>query len=406
MNGFRFTTRMDSLLNLILIFGLLLVLAIAPANAEDWTAKWSKGFLLNSDDGAFKLKFGGRIQMDFTAGSADDAIEALVGPVGEGTEFRRARIFVSGTIYGNVEFKAQYDFAGGDADFNDVYIGFRDTPVGNVRIGHFFEPFSLEQLTSSKYITFLERALPNVFVPARNVGIMFHDHVGERFTWAAGAFREADGFGMSSGSGKLNLTGRVTGLPIWEDKGRKLLHLGLSLSSKDLGDDPFRFRQRPEARQTPRFVDTRNFAADSVSLAALEVAVNVGSFHAQSEYMLADADSSVAGDPSFDGWYIQAGYYITGEHRNYDTKKGGFKRLSPKNSVGKDGGKGAWEIALRYSTLDLNDGGINGGELEDLSLAVSWLLNPVTRVTFNYVDAEREGVGSADFAAIRLQVDF
>lgn len=406
MNGFRCNMRMSSALYVILIVVGVLASGAVPAHAEDWTAKWSKGFVLNSDDGAFKLKFGGRIQMDFTTASADDALEALVGTVEDGSEFRRARLYVSGTIYGNVEFKAQYDFAGGDADFNDLYVGFKDTPVGNIRIGHFFEPFSLEALTSSKYVTFLERALPNVFAPARNVGIMFHDHVGERFTWAAGAFREADGFGTSRGSGKLNLTGRVTGLPVWEEKGRKLLHLGLSLSSKDLGDDPFRFRQRPEAHQAPRFVDTRSFAADSVSLAALEVAVNVGSFHAQTEYILADADSAVAGDPSFDGWYVQAGYYITGEHRPYDTKKGSFKRLSPRENVGKDGGKGAWEIALRYSTLDLDDGGVSGGELEDLSLAVSWHLNPVTRFTFNYVDAEREGVGSADFAVVRLQLDF
>jgi phosphate-selective porin OprO/OprP len=354
-----------------LLFQVLSISGTAPARAEEWTAKWNKGFLLASADGAFKMKFGGRIQMDFTFANADDSLEALVGTVEDGSEFRRARLFFSGTIYGNVEFKAQYDFAGGNADFKDLYIGLKDTPVGNIRIGHFFEPFSLEALTSSKFTTFLERALPNAFAPARNVGIMFHDHVAERITWAAGAFREADGFGTSRGNGKLNLTGRVTGLPVWEDQGRRLLHLGLSLSAKDLGDDPFRFRQRPEAHQTPRFVDTGSFAADSVNLAALEVAVNVGAFHAQSEYTVADAVASALGDPSFDGWYVQAGYFITGEHRPYDTKKGSFKRLSPKESFGQGGGKGAWEIALRYSILDLDDARVAGGELEDLSLAVN-----------------------------------
>lgn len=387
------------------------LLQASPAMAdEDWEFSWNKGFRLKSKDGDFDLKFGGRVMLDFTLADADESLEALVGPVENGSEFRRARLFFSGTIYGNIEFKAQYDFAGGDADFNDVYIGFKNTPVGTIRIGHQFEPFSLEALTSSKYITFLERALPNVFAPSRNVGIRLHDHLGERLTWAAGAFVESDGFGISEGDGKLNLTGRVTGLPIWEEKGERLLHLGLSLSTKDLGDDPFRFRQRPEAHQTPRFVDTGRFAADSVDLAAVELAFNHGSFHAQSEYMIAEADNvpgglGAPGDPGFDGWYVQAGYFVTREIRPYDTKSGTFGRLSPKKNFGK-GGRGAWEIALRYSTLDLNDAGIDGGELEDVTLAVNWYLNPVTRIMLNFVDSERDDVGSADFALMRIQVDF
>ena len=341
------------------------------AGAEDWDVSWNNGIKLTSSDGAFDLKIGGRVQLDFTFANADDALEDVVGVVENGSEFRRARLFVSGTIYGNIEFKAQYDFAGGDADFNDLYIGFKNTPIGTIRIGHQFEPFSLEQMTSSKYITFLERGLPNIFSPGRNVGVRILDHMGERLTWSAGAFIEADGFGTSQGDGKLNLTGRVTGLPVWKEKGNRLLHLGLSLSTKDVGDDTFRYRQRPEAHQSPRFVDTRSFAADRVDLFALEAAVNFGSFHAQSEYTVAEADNAAIGDPSFDGWYVQAGYLLTGEIRPYDTKNGAFKRLSPKQNFGK-GGRGGWEVAVRYSTLDLNDAGIQGGELEDLSLAVNW----------------------------------
>ncbi len=379
---------------------------LAEEQSDEWEIKWKNGFQFNSPDSQFKLKFGGRVQADFSFADPDAAIEGLLGPIEDGSEFRRARIFVSGTIYGNIEFKTQFDFAGGDADFNDVYIGVLDTPVGNIRIGHFFEPFSLEQHTSSKYITFLERGLPNVFVPARNVGVMFHDTVGDRLLWAAGVFREADGVGFSSGDGKLNVTARVAGLPINADGGRKLLHLGLSLSRKDLGESLFRFRQRPEAHLSPRFVDTRSFAAESVDLLALEAAVNIGSFHAQGEFMSADADASALGDPSFDGFYVQAGYFFTGEHRPYTLKQAGFGRLKPKRIFGKDGGGGAWEIAARYSTLDLNDRAIGGGELDDFTLAINWYLNPVTRLQFNYVTADLQDVGDADFMLVRMQIDF
>jgi len=379
---------------------------LAEEQSDDWEIKWKNGFQVNSSDGEFKLKFGGRLNADLSFADPDEAVEGLLGPIEDGSEFRRARLFVSGTIYGNIEFKTEFDFAGGDADFNDVYVGVLDTPAGNIRLGHFFEPFSLEQHTSSKYFTFLERALPNVFSPARNVGIMFHDTVGDRWMWAAGVFREADGFGLSSGDGKLNVTARVAGLPINADGGRKLLHLGLSLSRKDLGDSLFRFRQRPEAHLSPRFVDTRSFAAESVDLLALEAAVNFGSFHAQGEFMTADADASALGDPSFDGFYVQAGYFLTGEHRPYSLKQAGFGRLKPKSLFGRNGGAGAWEIAVRYSTLDLNDQAIAGGELDDFTLALNWYLNPVTRLQINYVTADLQDVGDADFMLLRVQIDF
>ena len=373
---------------------------------SEWETKWKNGFQFNSPDGAFKLKLGGRIQVDFSFADPDGVVESVLGPIEDGSEFRRSRLFVSGTIYGNVEFKAQYDFAGGDADFNDVYIGLRETPLGNIRIGHFFEPFSLEQHTSSKYITFLERGLPNVLVPARNVGIMFHDTVGDRLLWAAGLFREADSFGLSSGDGQLNVTGRLVGLPIRSDGDRKLLHLGLSLSRKDLGDASFRFRQRPEAHLSPRFVDTGSFDAESVDLLALEAAVNSGSFHAQGEFITAQADAADLGDPTFDGFYLQAGYFFTGEHRPYTLKQGGFGRIKPNRIFAKDGGPGAWELALRYSTLDLSDEAIAGGELDSFTLAVNWYLNPVTRMQINYVTADLQDVGDSDFMLLRLQIDF
>ena len=385
---------------------------VSPVAAEDtgedgWDFRWKDGFKLESADGHFKLAFGGRINLDVSFPDADAAVEALVGPIEDTNDIRRGRLGISGTVYERVEFKIEYDFAGGDADATDVYIGLQSTPVGNIRFGHFFEPFSLEQLTSSKYTTFVERALPNAFAPARNFGLMFSDTaMDKRMTWAIGAFRESDGFSRSEGDGMLNLTGRLTGLPIYEDGGRRLLHLGLSVSQKDVGDATFRYRQRPEAAFSPRLVDTGSFRGDSVDLVALEAAVNVGSFHAQGEYTQADVDNPVLGDPSFDGVYVQAGYFLTGEHRPYSQGRGSFSRVKPKSIFGKEGGSGAWEIAARYSTIDLSDAAIGGGELENFTLALNWYLNPVTRVLLNYVTADLQDVGDADFVLFRLHIDF
>ena len=148
----------------------------ASPNAEKWfsdpktmRAYWKDGLRLDSNDGSFKLKIGGRIQYDTIFIDESDDLEDNLGTnIEDDSEFRRARLYISGKIYDNVEFKAHYDFAGGDADFKDVYMGLLGVPVvGNIRIGHFKEPFGLEELTSSKYITFMERSLANTFAPSR-----------------------------------------------------------------------------------------------------------------------------------------------------------------------------------------------------------------------------------------------
>ena len=145
----------------------------AEAKPEDFRVYWKKGLRFDSADKRFKLQIGGRIMNDWAWVSEDNDIETTIGRQANNTEFRRARLFVAGTIYENVKFKAQYDFGDGDADFKDMYIEFMNTPVGNVRAGHFKEPFSLEELTSSKNITFMERSLPAVFDSARDFGLNF-----------------------------------------------------------------------------------------------------------------------------------------------------------------------------------------------------------------------------------------
>ncbi len=83
-----------------------------------------------------------------------------------------------------------------------------------------------------------------------------------------------------------------------------------------------------------------------------------------------------------------------------------FNRLKPSSNWNKSGGKGAWEIAIRASSLNLNDAGIQGGEQDDLTLAVNGYLNPVTRLRINWVHADIDTLGTANFFLVRWQVDF
>ena len=70
------------------------------------------------------------------------------------------------------------------------------------------EPFSLEEMTSSNNVTFLERALPNVFAPSRNTGVLISNHVKERVSWGMGVFLDTNDLGVDQGDGEFNFTGR------------------------------------------------------------------------------------------------------------------------------------------------------------------------------------------------------
>ncbi len=402
------------------------------SNPNPFEAYWDKGLRFESENGNFKLKIGGRIMNDWGWLTEDKDVLGSIGEQIDGTEFRRARLYMSGDIYKNIGFKAQYDFASsGRPDFKDVYLELKGIPVlGNFKVGHFKEPFSLEELTSSKYITFMERSLNNVFAPARNTGFMLHNHVlDKRMTWATGVFRNADGFGDSEGNrrteGGYSFSGRITGLPWYEDEGRRLIHTGLSYSHQnafaaDDPDDPFldtgfQFASKPEIHLATDFVDTGRFTADFANLINPELAIVYGPFSLQTEYTFAGINRkrSAIGSNDFTGFYVYGSYFLTGEHRKYETKNGAFGRVKPNKNFYWGKGMGAIELTARYSKLDLSDRDIDGGKLDDVTLGINWYLNPNTRVMLNYVRAKADlsnigdtKDGYADLLSMRFQVDF
>lgn len=379
----------------------------SDTSPTDFRVFWKEGLNLATEDGNFKLKIGGRLQTDWFWSSEDKDIKSNIGEQEDGVEFRRARLYFSGLIYDNVEYKLQLDFEGGDADFKDAYLGLTDFPLGKLRMGHFKEPFSLDELTSSKYITFLERALPNAFAPGRNTGLMLQNVAAdERMTTAIGVFRDTDNYGEDSGDdGGYNITGRITALPIYEDKGASLLHIGAAYSYRN-PDDSLSYDASPEAHLASDFIDTGSFVSDQVDLVGLEAAWVNGPLSLQGEYITADADRINSSDVGFDGYYVQASYFLTGEHRSYKTSEAAFSRIKPKKNYSYGSGCGAWEIKARYSELDLKDANITGGELNNITAGLNWYLNPNTKIMWDYVHADKDNVGQADMFMMRLQFDF
>ncbi|MFQ5696902.1 MAG: OprO/OprP family phosphate-selective porin [Myxococcota bacterium] len=384
----------------------------APQDPRTFRVYWKNGIRLDTRDGAFKLKIGGRLQNDWAVFQEDSGVGRSIGQLGNGTEFRRARLYVAGTLYDRLKFKAQYDFAGGQTKLKDAYIELTRLPgVGHLRVGHFKEPYGLEELTSSKYLTFQERSIGN-FAPSRNTGIMIFDSVLEkRLTWAAGGFYGTNDFASSDtteGNDKqFNATARLTALPWYRDQGARLLHLGLSYSHKFRTRDMLRFRKRPEAHLAAhRLVDTGNVLVDGADLVTPEVALVWGPFSIQAEYTRIFLDAVGMRNSDFEGYYVQASYFLTGEHRRYAPAHGAFSRVSPITDFTLGGGPGAWELAVRYSRIDLDDAGVSGGRLGDLAVGVNWHLNPNVRLMLDYVHSRLASTGDVNLAEGRFQVDF
>jgi phosphate-selective porin OprO/OprP len=232
------------------------------------------------------VKVGGRIQWDIASFSQNANSIAQIGDQLDGTEFRRARIFLAGDAFHVLDYKIQMDFAdtgrtdGGamlqSTAFKDAYITVKELPLlGHIRLGHFKEPLGLEQLTSAKYITFMERSLAdeNAFVPGRNCGVMaFDTYWDQRGTWAIGAFvskMTAEPPVYRSDDGGMAVTMRGTYLP-WYDEatdGRGLLHLGVGYSYRDMDDDVVRFNRTLPAISSTRAIrsSTRPIGSRSIS---------------------------------------------------------------------------------------------------------------------------------------------
>ncbi len=374
------------------------------STANTATISFKPGPKIESIDGTYSMQIGGRLQADATF-FQDDTFD-----YSDGTEIRRARIFVKGKLGDGWQYKFENDFGGNTSKIKDAYISYNGFNSTKIKLGQFKQPFSLEELDSSRFITFIERASLNVFALGRKIGFAATTN-GNNWTISGGVFGKGANDKSSDDEG-YSVTARATFAPIAEKN--KALHLGVagSYTTPDAGSS-VRYRQRPEAHQTSiRTVDTGNILnVESINSIGLEVAGIFNSFSLQGEYISTTVKTETASNPRFSGYYGYASWFITGESRNYNAKKGVFGRIKPKNPFLLKGGSGAWEIATRYSNLSLNDGNINGGEMNNYTFALNWYPSNYTRIMTNYIISDSDGNSvnpndSPNIFIVRAQVDF
>ena len=399
--------------------------AAAPSGggeASDLKVKWKGAPELSSVDGRFKFKVRGRVNVDYDGIDQDQRITG--DPDVSAVELRRARLGVEGVVFYDWKYRFEVDFTGDDVTIKDAFVEYTGLPV-DIRLGNFKAYNSLEEQTSANYLTFMERA---AFIEGftldylTGAGVFRNE---KHWTASAGVFSTTPILDQSTFfEDGTTFAARVTAAPI--NRERHVVHLGASARHRDAAADPrdgvadplFRYRARgADLHLADRFVSTPQIG-EADTFWGLEGAVVLGSFSVQGEYGQDKVEIPVGlggAAPTYDGWYVDGSWFLTGESRPYDD--GVFGRVRVKNPVfGGSGGWGAWQIAGRYDPLDLSDqaGSIPGcvecGQQTTWLVGVNWYLNDYTRLMLNVNQSTIEG-GVNDGAEItgvgmRAQVDW
>lgn len=419
-----------------------------------------------TSDGAFRIHVGGRFQPDWVFGaSADSAVvsgKGGTGPFQEGFNFRRARLEADGWLYEVIDFFVEYDFANQvssgapftadlktgsvaasrNSDANtfgvpaptDVWAGINYIPVlGGIRIGSLKAPIGLDHLTSSRYLDFLERSIGFDTYYNRHNGfepgfMLFNYTESQRMSWQLSATKPNNTlFGWTTGGGEWAYTGRLTALPWYQDEGRRMIHVGvggryvdhLDQGRANLND---RWLLREGGPNLQRIVSQANLFGTSQAIINPEFFMNLGPLSVQAEYVASRVNGVTAYLTQLTGStpvpvssrtfnsqtvYVQALYFLTGEHRPYGkTALHGSgaapTRVVPNRNyfwVAGDGGNGnpfsagAWQAGVRYCWSDLNDNGINGGIVNEVTFGLNWFLNPNMKIQWNYDLGHRKLAG-------------
>jgi len=430
------------------------------------------GFLAETEDQAFRFHFGGRFDYDNAWFTQDNNL--LIGPspgtrLQDGTDFRRARLRADGRVWDYIDFVAEVNFATiqdvtnpeaatvpvGSVGLVAFNLAFRDLPFGNLRVGLFKAPYGLERYTSANVNYYMERSsIFDAFYNPNNIqsGLQFFDsYIDDRVTLTSTFTRVGkdtlNSFGFNAEDGLYAGGVRVTGLPIYEDDGRVLMHLGVSYYQQAFEGEKFSIANRLPLRAGAGSTDVPNllatgsfFSPNGGSIVDGEWAMILGPFSMSAEYAIASISdvfekfdgvrfSGPRGDATYHAWYVEAGYFLTpGDRRRYDKPLGVWDRTVPEENaflVADDHGEwrhgsGAVEVVARLSYLDLvsgsptltpTSGGARAGSQRDLTLGVNWYLNSQTRIMVNYVWTRLNSVvpgASGDIHGIgtRLHFDF
>lgn len=388
----------------------VIALAIAGGQAQDTTTAWKGAPLFQNDTLTFKVR--GRVYEDFVHQEVDRQTGADFDA--NVTRLRTARLGVEGTWNANWAYKAEFTVAGGSANWEDLILEYKPTDSVSIMAGN-FKTVSFENISSSRYTTFMERG---PFNDVLDIGRVMNVQVkanGENWTAAVAvsgdSLNNADPTATATGGSEvLGVNGRVTWVPINGDATK--LHVGAWARYRDRQDQAnFNYQARNNTNYGARYISTGAVGVAD-TMVGLEGVFIQGPFAVQAEWAKADVDRLANVSSDFTTYYVAGSWFVTGEMKNLDVKKGEWGRTKILNPV-TSGGLGALELAVRYDNTDLTNFNIpaTAGEYSAWTLGANWYVHPYVRFMANYTKSENDNkaVGAdvdVETLQFRAQFDF
>jgi phosphate-selective porin OprO/OprP len=403
-----------------------------------------KNFTIESANGENSISLTGRVHFDGRAYdyNRDDNIAnsaaTTVSSVGADTfDIRRARIGIKYKFGKYYSGEVTANTVGTSSDVLDVgYLDVAWFEQAKFRFGQFKMPFSLEQLTSSNNIDFIERSFVDSFIPAKERGLQVFGEPVTGFTYALAASNgtTATGSSVTGAEGDVrvdnkDIIGRVTVnfAELMKNK-EAVFHLGGAFSAGDspigTGFGTFRTEARGATYFTAPALVSNNSTLDKTidrKRLGLEFAAATGPFKIQAQYVKVDHSfqSTSAIDADIKTYYIEGLWTLTGEKHADRYKAGAFGGIKPtKEFDASTFTGGAWELGARYSSLDASDFGNLGAasgaistaatgftRVKGYALGVKFLPNMNSRFMLEYVGTDFENPTGTAIAAGGIDVN-
>ena len=281
---------------------------------------------------------------------------------------------------------------------------------GDIAIGRTKEGVSLNKVMigyagwTNERATFSDAMLPILADGVKWLGYAPKKHL----IWNLGVYGDRFSKGQTFSTYAHQVAGRVAWVPLMSEASEKVLHIGFNLRYGKPKDEMLQLRTRPEVFESPYFVDTGKFPATQTRISGIEAYYRPRSLLVGTEYFFENVKSPEKGNPSFNGGDAFISWLPTGEVRVYNTRGGYFDQISPLRPVF-SGGPGAWELAGRFSYIDLNSGPVRGGKFWRITPVVNWHMSDNVRLEFvyGYGSLNRFNlVGKTQFFQTRVQLQF
>jgi phosphate-selective porin OprO/OprP len=366
--------------------------------------------VLSSTDNRFRYWFDNRVYFDGAVYAGSNNYQGDDNAMGNGVIIRRARFAMKAILWGNWGGEIDFDFANDVVEVKDAYARY----IGRnwqIKAGNFREPFSLETMTTSRYITLMERPYATEQAPSRHMGIAYKVFTNHLF-FEGGVFSSVITNTLIRDENKSNgtnagwsATARLAWAPIKKDQ--QVLHFGVAGSYRkpkipELGDptNSFRYAENAETEvNRKKYIDTDWIEDGQYKiLLGLEAAYAVKNYKVQGEYIMTriqrDVDEVPEGEDKvkLGGFYVMGSWLLNNADYYYNMADAEFSQIDFRNNK-----KGAFEVALRYSFMNANTFAENadtpfipGGSGEVYTAGVSYYFNYNVKIMLNYSYANHD----------------